>query len=115
MEFTEFGKVPTSLTKKAPASLYDKWDGKKWVTDQTAKDEALKKEVLAQRDSLLAMATDKTAPLQDAVDLDMATYEEAASLKAWKKYRVLLIRIEQQAGFPDSIEWPIFPTVSQVE
>lgn len=58
------------------------------------------------------MATDKIAPLQDAVDLDMATDEEVASLKEWKKYCVQLNRIEQQVEFPDSVEWPIFPSGS---
>ena len=112
VEYTEFGKVPKTLTKKAPASPYDKWDGKKWVADEAAKSEALKKGALAQRDNLLAMATEKIAPLQDAVDLDMATDEEVAELKEWKKYRVQLNRIEQQAGFPDSVVWPIFPADS---
>ena len=30
------------------------------------------------------------APLQDAVDLEIATEEETLLLEAWKKYRVLL-------------------------
>lgn len=105
--FNEFGKVPITLTKKAPTSPYDKWDGKKWVTDETVKSDALKNEALAQRDSLLSMASEKIAPLQDAVDLDMATDEEVANLKEWKKYRVLLNRVDQQVGFPNSIEWPV--------
>lgn len=109
IEFNDFGKIPSTLTKKVPASPYDKWDGKKWVTDQTAKSEALKNEALAKRDSFLALAAERIAPLKDAVDLDMATAEEAALLEKWKKYRVLLNRIEQQMGFPDSIEWPAIP------
>jgi hypothetical protein len=54
--------------------------------------------------------------LQDAVDLEMATEEEVArlaaaktELTAWKRYRVLLSRIEAQAGFPTVIEWPEKP------
>lgn len=110
VNFTEFGKVPTILTKKAPTSPYDKWDGKKWVTDETAKTEALKKESLTQKDRLLAIASEKIAPLQDAVDLDMATNEETTTLKEWRKCRVQLNRIEQQTGFPNQIEWPVMPT-----
>ncbi|KKB22881.1 tail fiber assembly protein, partial [Escherichia coli] len=34
------------------------------------------------------------APLQDAVDLDIATEEEASLLAAWKTYRVLLNRVD---------------------
>ena len=114
VEFNEFGKVPSTLTKKAPTSPYDKWDGKKWVTDEKVKSDALKNEALAQRDSLLSMASEKIAPLQDAVDLDMATDEEVASLKEWKKYRVLLNRIEQQTGFPDNIDWPVISQLAEI-
>ncbi|MDX7213181.1 tail fiber assembly protein, partial [Citrobacter freundii] len=46
-------------------------------------------------------------PLQDAVDLDIATEAEAALLLAWKKYRVLLNRINPN-DTPD-INWPEQP------
>jgi hypothetical protein len=49
------------------------------------------------------------APLQDAVDLDDATDVEAAALKAWKKYRVALSRVPDQAGYPGTVEWPAAP------
>lgn len=49
------------------------------------------------------------APLQDAVDLDEATVEEAGLLTAWKKYRVLLNRVTAQPGYPTSIDWPVAP------
>ncbi len=48
----------------------------------------------------------KIAPLQDAVDLNIATEDEKQRLKAWKLYRIKLNRIEQQAGFPTQIDWP---------
>ena len=60
------------------------------------------------RTQLLAMATEKIAPLQDAIDLNMATDDEKALLTAWKKYRVLLMRIDT-ATAPD-ITWPEQPT-----
>lgn len=66
-------------------------------------------EVLAMRDTLLAQATLRIAPLQDAVDLDEATPAEAATLTLWKKYRVALSRIETQAGFPAAVVWPTMP------
>lgn len=43
-------------------------------------------------------------PLQDAVDLDMATEAEKSALLAWKKYRVLLNRVDISTA-PD-IDWP---------
>ena len=47
------------------------------------------------------------APLQDAVDLEIATEEETSLLEAWKKYRVLLNRVDTSTA-PD-IEWPEEP------
>jgi hypothetical protein len=67
-------------------------------------------EMLAQRDALLAQAALRIAPLEDAIDLDLETPEDIEALTAWKQYRVELNRIEQQAGFPDAIEWPVAPT-----
>lgn len=55
-------------------------------------------------------AADKAiAPLQDAVDIDEATDAEVALLKAWKKYRVALNRLPDQAGYPATIDWPVAP------
>ncbi|WP_148097668.1 tail fiber assembly protein, partial [Trabulsiella odontotermitis] len=46
--------------------------------------------------------------LQDAVDLDMATDDDVQSLTTWKKYRVLLSRVNPDDA-PD-IEWPEKPS-----
>lgn len=49
------------------------------------------------------------APLQDAVDLEEATETETAKLTVWKKYRIALIRLLDQQGYPDTIDWPAPP------
>jgi hypothetical protein len=49
------------------------------------------------------------APLQDAVDLEVATETEAALLKEWKRYRVALSRLPEQEGYPTTINWPTPP------
>ncbi|TBU78169.1 tail fiber assembly protein [Phytopseudomonas daroniae] len=72
--------------------------------------EQLAASVLAKRSNLLQGATQAIAPLQDAVDLGESTAEEDAALTAWKRYRVALNRIEQQPGYPHTIEWPASPT-----
>ncbi|EBB1862541.1 tail fiber assembly protein, partial [Salmonella enterica subsp. enterica serovar Cerro] len=54
---------------------------------------------------LLQMASEKIAPLQDAVDLDEATDKEKASLLAWKKYRVQVNRVDTA-----SPTWPEIPS-----
>ena len=56
---------------------------------------------------LMQDATKSIAPLQDAVDINMATEDEFARLAEWKKYRVLLSRVNTKKA-PD-IDWPVKP------
>jgi hypothetical protein len=65
--------------------------------------------VNAQRDSLLAAAALRIAPLQYAVDLGMSTDLEKANLLDWMRYSVSLNRIEQQPEYPKTVSWPIAP------
>lgn len=67
-------------------------------------------EAMARRDELLGIATLHIAPLQDAVDLDDASLEEAAALKRWKQYRIAVNRVSAQTDFPSTITWPVQPT-----
>ncbi len=52
-------------------------------------------------------AREVISPLQDAIDVEMATKEEKQKLTAWKKYRVLLNRTDT-SNAPD-IDWPKKP------
>ncbi|WP_337158135.1 tail fiber assembly protein [Pseudomonas putida] len=71
--------------------------------------EQLAEIALNERDALLAQAAIRIAPLQDAVDLGEASAAEEQALIAWKRYRVAVNRIDQQAGFPGQIDWPVPP------
>ncbi|KMW71787.1 hypothetical protein TI10_19555 [Photorhabdus luminescens subsp. luminescens] len=55
---------------------------------------------------LLEQAAIKIAPLQDAIDLSIATDSEITTLMAWKKYRVTLNRMDTTV---QNIEWPEHP------
>ncbi|WHU85778.1 tail fiber assembly protein [Pantoea agglomerans pv. betae] len=60
------------------------------------------------RSSLRAEADMIIQPLQDANDLGIATDDEAIQLIAWKKYRVMVMRVNtEDAG---NIIWPEQPT-----
>ncbi|MBK4715540.1 MULTISPECIES: tail fiber assembly protein [Tenebrionibacter/Tenebrionicola group] len=59
------------------------------------------------KSQLLTAAAAAIAPLQDAVELGIATDEEIALLVAWKKCRVLLNRIDTSAA--PNIDWPEMP------
>ncbi|WP_410732484.1 tail fiber assembly protein [Citrobacter freundii] len=106
----QLGTLPDDVVSIAPEGHFMKWDGKKWVHDTEAEKVAQVTQATQQKESLLALAASKIAPLQDAVDLDIATEAEAALLLAWKKYRVLLNRINPDDA-PD-ISWPEVPDVA---
>lgn len=78
------------------------------MKDQAAADQRLA-EVVADSAARRAVADSAIAPLQDAVDLDDATDAEVAALKEWKKYRVALSRVTEQADYPNTIVWPVTP------
>ncbi|EML9492535.1 tail fiber assembly protein [Enterobacter ludwigii] len=60
----------------------------------------------AKKQRLITEAAGIIAPLQDAVDLSMATDQESKNLLSWKRYRVLLNRVD-----PNDPEWPLKPTL----
>ncbi|EAN8257196.1 tail fiber assembly protein [Salmonella enterica] len=91
---SELGSLPENVTTISPDGQYEKWDGTKWVKDEEAEKAARLREAEETKKRLLQLATDKIAPLQDAVDLEEATDEEKARLLAWKKYRVLVNRVD---------------------
>lgn len=106
-EINELGELPDGVTTIVPDVEFPKWNGKKWVTDKAEKKAADIAAAEAQKQYLLSEAAEAIAPLQDAVDLDMATPEEEGLLKARKKYRVLLNRVDITTA-PD-ITWPVKP------
>lgn len=63
----------------------------------------------AQKDKLMSEASSIIAPLEDAAnpDINIATDDEKTQLVAWRKYRVLLSRIDTSLA-PD-IVWPSKP------
>ncbi|WP_338554902.1 tail fiber assembly protein [Pantoea agglomerans] len=62
---------------------------------------------LSTKKSFMDEATLNIGIFQDAVDLDMATDDEKQKLTAWKKYRVLLNRID--ANTSSKVTWPDKP------
>lgn len=85
----------------------DKKGNPTWLDIPPPPKEQLIVEAEAQKQALIAEAATAIAPLQDAVDLDMATPEEESALKEWKIYRVLLSRVDTSTA-PD-ITWPVKP------
>ncbi|EPS3009567.1 tail fiber assembly protein [Escherichia coli] len=107
---SELGPLPENVTWLSPGGEYQKWNGTAWVKDTEAEKLFRIREAEETKNSLMQVASEHIAPLQDAVDLEIATEEEISLLEAWKKYRVLLNRVDTSTA-PD-IEWPIIPVTS---
>ncbi|KGM27461.1 tail assembly protein [Photorhabdus luminescens] len=106
-EITEIGELPDTLTFKKPDTDYDKWDGKEWVVDKDLLKSSQINDAKQQQATLLRQTNETLSLLQDSVDLEVATEAERAALLEWKKYRVLLTRVDTSQA-PD-IEWPEMP------
>ena len=104
---SELGPLPENVTWLSPDGEYQKWDGTSWEKDEETEKLFQVREAEETKKSLMQVASEHIALLQDAVDLEIATEEEASLLTAWKKYRVLLNRIDTSTA-PD-IDWPTIP------
>lgn len=102
------GDYPVDTTLYEPATPYDKWNGERWVTDEAAQKAAEVAAANATKAAFMKSASEQIEPLQDAVDLDMATDDEKARFDAWRKYRVLLTRVDTSTA--PAITWPEAPT-----
>ncbi|HIH9249215.1 TPA: tail fiber assembly protein [Enterobacter ludwigii] len=107
LQITAPGDYPANTTLYEPATAYDKWNGERWVTDEAAQKTAEVAEANVTKAALINSASEQIDPLQDAVDLDMATEDEKARFDAWRKYRVLLTRVDTSTA--PAIDWPDMP------
>ncbi|EPM7932181.1 tail fiber assembly protein, partial [Escherichia coli] len=104
---SELGPLPENVTWLSPYGEYQKWNGTSWVKDAEADKLFRIREAEETKNSLMQVASEHIAPLQDAIDLDIATEEETSLLAAWKTYRVLLHRVDTTVAA--DIEWPVAP------
>jgi len=108
-QFAALGKLPEGLTTEPPPGQFYVWGAGGWQLDEQAFESAQAFKTTAERDGRMGVAQLRIAPLQYAVNLDMATEQEKSALLAWMRYSVELNRIEQQDGFPLVVTWPIVP------
>ena len=79
-----------------------------WQTIPPPSHAQLVGEAEKKKHKLLNTATAAIAPLQDAVDLKIATQVEIVQLKDWKEYRVKLHRLDTSQA--PNIVWPNIST-----
>ncbi|MEY0576993.1 tail fiber assembly protein [Providencia manganoxydans] len=107
LEVDFIGDLPDTFTLLEPKTEFDKWNGKKWITDTEAQKAALVAEADNEKALRLNEANNTITYLQEAVDVDLATEDETAALQEWKKYRVLLNRVDTSTA--PNIDWPQKP------
>lgn len=101
------GDYPADTTTLSPLTPYDVWEGEKWVTNEGMKKAAEIEAAAGKKSFLIQSAGDAIGPLQDAIELGMATDEEKTLYDAWRKYRVLLTRVDVLQSL--NIDWPEKP------
>ncbi|MDR9616524.1 tail fiber assembly protein [Providencia rettgeri] len=101
------GELPANLTLLEPKTEFDKWNGKKWVTDTEAQKAALVASADSEKEQRLEEAEQNIAMLERKVRLSMATDEDKELLKQWEIYSINTSNIETSLA-PD-IDWPVKP------
>ena len=103
----EVGEIPEGYTTSKPTSEFDSWDGKKWQLDVSKQHQYEVNQASAKKNQFIADATAQISYLQDAVESEIASEQETQLLAKWKKYRVLVNRIDIEQA--PNIDWPNNP------
>ncbi|BBV00955.1 tail assembly protein [Providencia rettgeri] len=107
IEIDFIGDLPDTLTLLEPKTEFDKWNGKKWVTDTDAQKAMLVEQAEQEKTQRLEEAEQNILMLERKVRLGMATAEEIELLKQWEIYSIKVSDIDTSTA-PD-IEWPVKP------
>ncbi|EPW8571517.1 tail fiber assembly protein [Morganella morganii] len=106
-KITDLGELPDNMTLDAPKTSFDKWNGKKWVTDKAEQQAHEIAAAESQKQSLLAEAEQAIVMLDRKVRLGMATDEDKEKLNEWEIYSVKVTDTDTSAGA--GTEWPTPP------
>lgn len=107
IEIDFIGNLPNTLTLLEPKTEFDKWDGKKWVTDTEAQKAMLVEQAEQEKTQRLEEAEQNILMLERKVRLGMATDEEIELLRQWEVYSVRVSDIDTSNAL--DIEWPVKP------
>ncbi|HAV1601593.1 TPA: tail fiber assembly protein [Enterobacter hormaechei subsp. xiangfangensis] len=104
----KIGPIPADSTTIDPNGDHMRWTGEGWEKDDEAANQAQADADHFYKRDLMAYANEQIAIHQDAVDEGMATVAEADLLLAWRRYRVLLNRINTE---DQPVTWPEMPSI----
>lgn len=105
-EIVELGPLPADQTLLPPGSPFDRWNGQAWVKDEAAEQQGKLEAALAELAAHIANANQQIAILTPAVEGGYAKPEHTQLLADWQRYRYELTRVPEQAGWPESPQWP---------
>ncbi|WNJ80650.1 tail fiber assembly protein [Cedecea neteri] len=101
------GDYPSDTTTIAPVTVYDKWDGEKWVTDIVAKKAGDISNAELKRQALLSEASNITADWRTELTLSIISDSDKEKLIAWMEYIKAAKAIDTSTA-PD-VSWPEKP------
>lgn len=104
---TQLGEYPEGTTTKAPSTLYDKWDGQKWVTDNDEQHAANVAAAEQQKKNLLNAANAKISLWQTELQLGIISDDDKAALITWIGY-IKAVQAVDTSTAPE-ITWPEQP------
>lgn len=101
------GEYPADTTLLKPATAFDTWNGKKWVTDKAAQQAALVKIADAEKARRIAAANSTSQAWQTQLMLGIITDDDKATLVKWMTYIQALQAVDTSTA-PD-VTWPVAP------
>ncbi|MFK8259690.1 tail fiber assembly protein [Erwinia sp. AnSW2-5] len=104
---SSLGAMKAGFVKVAPATPFDTWNGKKWVTDADAQKAAQVVQLEAVRTSLLSEADDIMRDWRDELSLGVISDDDKAKLLSWLDYKKRVKAVDISLG--ESIIWPEEP------
>ncbi|HBO21934.1 MAG TPA: phage tail protein [Providencia sp.] len=107
IEIDFIGDLPPTLTLLEPKTEFDKWNGKKWVTDVEAQKASFVAIADNEKNQRLEEAEQQILMLERKTRLEMATDEEVALLKQWEIYSIKVSDID--TSLAPNIEWSMKP------
>lgn len=106
---TSLGPLQDSCTLLAPSSPYDHWNGQAWELDEEAEQQAKQEAAQTELAKRISIANQQIAILTPAVDGGYAKPEHTQLLADWQRCRYELTQVPEQAGWPESPQWPTEP------
>lgn len=102
VEWVKLGEVPAEYTSVPCPGPHHVWDGTEWAPDPVVQAEL-------QRNQLMEKANQATAGMTDAFIAGLLNSADTKTFKAFAAYKLALSKIDQQPGYPTTIDWPTSP------